>query len=227
MAGWVPADVKLVHVPFGLVLGPDGKKLKTRSGETVRLKDLLDEAVDRARAQLEERVAEEGRTETEEFKANHARTVGISAVKYSDLSQNRIGDYLFSYDKMLAMQGNTAPYMLYAYARVQGIYRKAQLETGAVSEVVFTLAETSEFDLAKHLLRLHEILAAIAQDYLPNRLCQYLFELSQKFNIFYENCPVLTAAPELRTSRLGLCDLTARTLALGLSLLGIPVVERL
>jgi len=233
MAGWVPDDVTLVHVPFGLVLGPDGKKLKTRSGDTVRLKALLDEAIERAREMIEARVAEEGRQETPEFLENFSRDVGIAAVKYADLSQNRTGDYIFSFDKMLALQGNTAPYMLYAYARVQGIYRKAKTETGsatvdgAPSDASFVLTEPSEFELAKHLLRLDEIVTGIAQDYMPNRLCAYLFELSQKFNVFYENCQVLGSAPDLRASRLGLCDLTARTLALGLSLLGIPTVERL
>ncbi len=227
-AGWIPDDVEVVHVPFGLVLGEDGKKLKTRSGETVRLKDLLDEAIHRARADLEARLQEEGREETEEFKANVAQTVGISAVKYADLSQNRTSNYIFSYDKMLALQGNTAPYLLYAYVRIQGISRKGNIDfeqLGADAKIM--LQEETELTLAKHLVQLSEILAHVEEDLLPNRLCQYLFELSQKFNQFYDRCPVLVADESLRASRLVLCNLTARTLKLGLSLLGISVVERM
>ena len=234
-AGWAGDGIQLVHVPFGLVLGPDGKKLRTRAGDTVRLRDLLDEAVDRAREMLDSRLAEENRDEPEDWRSQIARTVGIAAVKYADLSQNRASDYMFSFDKMLALQGNTAPYMLYAFVRVQGIYRKGgegaqspspfQGEGGG--EVSFRLAEPQERILAKHLLQLDEVLTKIAQDYLPNRLCQYLFELSQKFNQFYENCPVLGADADLRASRLALCGLTARTLELGLSLLGIKTVDRL
>lgn len=227
-AGWLPDEVDVVHVPFGLVQGEDGKKLKTRSGETVRLRDLLDEAVDRARADLEARIQEEGRQETPEFINHVAQVVGISAVKYADLSQNRTSNYIFSFDKMLALQGNTAPYMLYAYVRVQGISRKGQIDfeqLGAEARIV--LQEDSEFVLARHLLQLDEIVDQVGQDLFPNRLCQYLFELSQKFNQFYDRCPVLQAAEPFRTSRLALCDLTARTLKLGLSLLGIPTLERM
>ncbi|MBD1935438.1 MULTISPECIES: arginine--tRNA ligase [Cyanophyceae] len=227
-AGWIPENIKIVHVPFGLVLGEDNKKLKTRSGETVRLRDLLDEAIARTRADLETRVKEEGRSETEEFITNTAKVVGISAVKYADLSQNRTSNYVFSYDKMLALQGNTAPYMLYAYVRIQGISRKGDIDfqqLGADAKIL--LQEEAELTLAKHLLQLSEVLSDVEQDLLPNRLCQYLFELSQKFNQFYDQCNVLKAEEPLRTSRLLLCDLTARTLKLGLSLLGIPVLERM
>ncbi|MGI0485268.1 arginine--tRNA ligase [Pantanalinema rosaneae CENA516] len=394
-AGWLPDTVEVIHVPFGLVKGEDGKKLKTRSGETVRLRDLLDEAIARARFDLEIRLKEEARQETSEFVDHVAQTVGVGAVKYADLSQNRTSDYVFSYDKMLALQGNTAPYMLYAYVRIQGISRKGGIDfnnlTGdtvpvieaasATSEpphaiehslielppagmatsqfgsnwqpwltnllanwkpilltglgiyglIVFvqallglfhgintvpfaqplfeligiwatvqfatkrllfardrdelitefqafwhgtidqlaetadlnadrpvvallpkstdlpaitpvedhtlapvtletlpiSLQEETELALAKHLLQLNQILNAVEADLLPNRLCQYLFELSQKFNQFYDRCPVLQADEPLRTSRLVLCDLTARTLKLGLSLLGIPVLERM
>ncbi|MGB3208099.1 MAG: arginine--tRNA ligase [Crinalium sp.] len=227
-AGWIPDDVKVVHVPFGLVLGEDNKKLKTRSGETVRLRDLLDEAIARARTDLKTRLQEEGREETEEFIENVAKTVGISAVKYADLSQNRTSNYVFSYDKMLALQGNTAPYMLYAYVRIQGISRKGGIDfdnLGADAKIL--LQEETELVLAKHLLQLSEVLREVEQDLMPNRLCQYLFELSQKFNQFYDRCPVLQAEQAQRISRLALCDLTARTLKLGLSLLGIPVLERM
>ncbi|MEG5066088.1 arginine--tRNA ligase [Microcoleus sp. B3-A4] len=227
-AGWIPEDVEIVHIPFGLVLGEDGKKLKTRSGETVRLQDLLDEAIVRTRQDLEDRLKAEERQETEEFIANVSRTVGLSAVKYADLSQNRASNYIFSYDKMLALQGNTAPYMLYAYVRVQGIRRKGEINfdnLDAGAKVI--LQSDAELVLAKHLLQLNEVVNAVGGDLLPNRICQYLFELSQKFNQFFEQCPVLKAEEPLRTSRLILCDLTARTLKLGLELLGIKVLERM
>lgn len=226
--GWITDDVEFIHAPFGLVLGEDSKKLKTRTGETVRLRDLLDEAIAGARADLEARLQEEGRQETEEFKAAVAQAVGISAVKYTDLSQNRTSNYTFSFDKMLNLQGNTAPYLMYAYVRIQGISRKGQIDfqqLGMGAEIVFK--EETELALAKHLLQLSEILGYVEADLLPNRLCQYLFELSQKFNQFYDQCPVLSAAEPIRTSRLVLCDLTARTLKLGLSLLGISVIERM
>ena len=227
-AGWIPEEVDIEHVQFGLVQGEDGKKLKTRSGDTIRLRDLLDEAVDRARADLEARLQEEGRQETEEFIANAAQIVGISAVKYADLSQNRTSNYIFSYGKMLALQGNTAPYMLYAYVRVQGISRKGEIDFQNLgSDAKILLHEEAELTLAKHLLQLEDTLDQVGQDLFPNRLCQYLFELSQKFNQFYDRCPVLQAEASIKTSRLMLCDLTARTLKLGLSLLGIRVLERM
>ncbi|WP_008310599.1 arginine--tRNA ligase [Leptolyngbya sp. PCC 6406] len=227
-AGWIPEGVELTHVPFGVVQGEDGKKFKTRSGETVRLKDLLDEAVTRSRVDLETRIQTEGREETEEFIQTVAETVGIGAVKYADLSQNRTSNYIFSYDKMLALQGNTAPYLLYAYVRVQGISRKGTIDLSQLgTDAAVHLGDDSEFTLAKHLLQLDEVVAEVARDLLPSRLCQYLFELSQKFNQFYDRCSVLQAEEPQRTSRLILCDLTARTLKLGLSLLGIAVLERM
>ncbi|MBD2086452.1 arginine--tRNA ligase [Trichocoleus sp. ST-U3] len=227
-AGWIPDNLELVHIPFGLVLGEDGKKLKTRSGETVRLRDLLDEAIARARADLETRLKEEGREETEEFITHVAKVIGMSAVKYADLSQNRTSNYVFSYDKMLSLQGNTAPYLLYAYVRVQGISRKGNIDFEQLGmNAKILLQEETELVLAKHLLQLSEVLSDVEQDLLPNRLCQYLFELSQKFNQFYDQCQVLKAEEPVRTSRLVLCNLTARTLKLGLSLLGISVLERM
>ncbi|MBD2344378.1 arginine--tRNA ligase [Anabaena subtropica] len=230
-AGWIPDDVELVHVPFGLVLGEDGKKFKTRSGDTVRLRDLLDEAISRSHADLEVRFKEEEREETAEFINNVAEIVGISAVKYADLSQNRTSNYIFSYDKMLDLKGNTAPYMLYAYARIQGISRKGGInfaELGNNTKVI--LQHETELALAKYLLQLGEVISIVEQDLLPNRLCEYLYELSKKFNVFYDRnqgVQVLNAEEPLRTSRLVLCDLTARTLKLGLSLLGIQVLERM
>ncbi len=227
-AGWITDDVEFVHAPFGLVLGEDGSKLKTRSGEAVRLQELLDEAIVRFRAYLEAKIQEEGREETEEFKAHVAKVAGISAVKYADLSQNRTSNYIFSYDKLLATLGNTAPYLLYAYARIQSISRKGEIDfnqLGANAKIL--LQGETELILAKHILQLNEVLSAVEQDLLPNRLCQYLYELSQKFNQFFEQCPVLWSEEPVKTSRLLICDLTARTLKLGLSLLGIPVLERM
>jgi arginyl-tRNA synthetase len=227
-AGWVPAGVELTHVPFGVVQGEDGKKFKTRSGDTVRLKDLLDEAVNRARTDLETRIQAEGRQESADFIQDVAETVGLGAVKYADLSQNRTSNYIFSFDKMLALQGNTAPYMLYAYVRVQGISRKGNIDFDHLpADAHIHLQEDTEFALARHLLQLDEVLDEVARDLLPNRLCQYLFELSQKFNQFYDRCSVLQAPDPQRTSRLILCDLTAKTLKLGLRLLGISVLERM
>ncbi|MEM6597049.1 MAG: arginine--tRNA ligase [Cyanobacteria bacterium P01_C01_bin.69] len=225
-AGWVPESVELSHAPFGLVLGEDGKRLKSRSGEAVPLQALLDEAISRTRADVEARLEKEERTEPDEFIQNVAEKVGIGAIKYADLSQNRISDYTFSFDRMLDLKGNTAPYMLYAYVRVQGISRSGDVDLSQLSANV-TLTEDSEFTLAKHLLQMDVVLDEVAADLLPNRLCQYLFELSQKYNQFYDKCPVLKANEPARTSRLVLCDLTARSLKLGLSLLGIDVLERM
>ena len=227
-AGWIPESIDLTHVPFGLVQGEDGKKLKTRSGETIRLRDLLDEAIDRARQDLEARLGTDDRQETPEFMDQVARTVGLGAVKYADLSQNRTSNYIFSYDKMLALQGNTAPYLLYAYVRVQGISRKGNIDfqrNEASGNLVLT--EESEHTLIKHLLQLEDVITKVAEDLFPNRLCTYLFELSQKFNQFYDRCPILQAEEPQRSSRLALADVTARSLKLGLSLLGISVLERM
>jgi len=226
-ADWVSDDVALVHVPFGLVQGEDGKKLKTRAGDTVRLKDLLEEAIARSRQDLEQRLKQEGRRESEAFIQNAAEVIGINAVKYADLSKNRTSNYVFSFDKMLALQGNTAPYLLYAYVRIQGISRKGNIDWNNLAHQSIVLEDESELALAKHILQLSDILKEVEQDLLPNRLCQYLFELSQKFNQFYDRCPVLQAAEPQRSSRLMLADLTARTLKLGLSLLGIEVLERM
>ncbi len=227
-AGILPEDVEVVHVPFGLVLGQDGKRFKTRSSETIKLKDLLDEAIDRARNDLENRLKEEEREETSEFVDRVSQVVGLSAVKYADLSQNRTSDYKFDYDKMLDLKGNTAPYLLYAYVRPQGVSRKgninfSQLDTN--TEIVLT--EDAELTLAKHILQLEEVIKEVESSLLPNRICLYLFELSQKFNQFYEQCDILNAAEPQKTSRLILADLTARTIKLGLSLLGINVLERM
>jgi arginyl-tRNA synthetase len=228
LAQWIPAQVEITHVPFGLVLGEDGKKIKTRSGETIKLKELLDEGIDTFGKDLESRLVADQRLETPEFIANSAEVVGLSAVKYADLSQNRLSNYAFSYDKMLALQGNTAPYMLYAYARIKGISRKGGIDFDNLGDnAQIILNEELELALAKQLLQLSLIITEVERDLLPNRLCQYLFELSQKYNQFYDKHSVLQAEEPIRTSRLILSDLTAKTLKLGLDLLGIPVLERM
>lgn len=227
MAGWVPDGIKIDHVPFGVVQGEDGKKLKTRSGETVRLKDLIDEAITAAHDELDTRIQAENRSESEEFKNAVAQAIGIGAIKYADLSTNRLTNYVFSFKRMLSMQGNTAPYLMYAYVRVKGIGRKGGIDLSNLGDVSVQLNEEAELTLAKHLLRLEDTLESMADEFLPNRLCQYLFELSQKFNQFYDTCPVLSAEEPVRTSRLILSDITARTIKLGLSLLGINVLERM
>jgi arginyl-tRNA synthetase len=226
-AGWITEKHDFVHAEFGLVLGEDGKKLKTRSGEAIRLNDLLNEAIERVRNDLKARLTEENRSETEEFIEHTAKVIGISAVKYADLSHNRVSDYRFSYDKMLDLKGNTAPYLLYAYVRVQGISRKGNIDFAKLSDVKVVLEQEVELSLAKHILQFEEIIKDVEKDLLPNRICLYLFELSQKFNQFYDQCPVLQAPEPQRTSRLILADLTARTIKLGLFLLGIEVIERM
>jgi len=232
MAGWDTRDgkkIELVHVTFGSVLGEDGKPLKTRSGENVKLKELLDEAVERAKTVVEEKNPEL----PAEKKVEIAQAVGIGAVKYADYSNSRTSDYVFSFDKMLAMDGNTAPYMQYAYARVRSIERKAQTKGVDVqSELqnarILNLSEPTELDLAKHLVRYAEAVESAIGDYRPNYLTAYLYELAQKFSSFYTNCPVLDAPPERRPTRLLLCDQTACTIRHGLSrLLGIGVVEQM
>jgi arginyl-tRNA synthetase len=226
-AGIITNANQVVHVPFGLVKGEDGKKLKTRAGDTIRLKDLLSEAVSHARQDLATRLETEERQETPEFIENVAQLVGIAAVKYADLSQNRTSDYIFSFDKMLALQGNTAPYMLYAYARIQSISREGGIDFSQLSAGEIVLEAETELALAKNLLQFADVIQTVEFTFLPNRLCDYLYELSKVFNRFYENCPILKAQDPQRRSRLLLCDLTAKTLKLGLSLLGIPVLSRM
>ncbi|MFN9071863.1 MAG: arginine--tRNA ligase [Cyanobacteriota bacterium] len=227
-AGWVPEGGRLEHVPFGLVQGDDGKKLKTRSGDTVRLKDLMEEAVQRAEADLRSRLAEEGRQEEEPFIAAVATAVGLGAVKYADLATNRITNYQFSFDRMLALQGNTAPYLLYAVVRLAGIVRRGG--EAAAAEAVpdpLVFSDPLEWALVRELLKFDSVILEVEEDLLPNRLCSYLFELSQCFNRFYDQVPVLKAEAAERGSRLALCRLCAETLKLGLGLLGIPTLSRM
>ena len=228
MTGWATKD-RLKHVMFGSVLGDDGSPLKTRSGENVKLKELLDEAVERAKAVVEEKNPDLPADKKQEI----ARAVGIGAVKYADYSNNRTSDYVFSFDKMLAMEGNTAPYMQYAYARIKSIERKAQsrdvdVQTELAGVKALSLTDPAELDLAKYLLRYAEAIQAAVADYRPNYLTSYLYELAQKFSVFYTSCPVLVAGPDKRPTRLLLCDLTARIIEHGLNdLLGIEVIEQM
>ena len=227
-ARWQPdaaKKVKLVHVGFGKILGDDGKPFKTRSGDTVKLGDLLDEAEERAYKIVSEKSPDLPEAKKKEI----ARVVGLGAVKYADLLPNRQSDYVFNWDKMLALQGNTAPYLQYAYARIQSIFRKAE-ETSNIQHPTSSiqLAAPEELALAKHFLNFGLTLEAVADELRPNYLCNYLFELAGKFTSFYENCPVLKAEDEAtRNSRLTLCALTARVLKQGLETLGIETVEQM
>jgi arginyl-tRNA synthetase len=226
-ARWQPEaakKVKLVHVGFGKILGDDGKPFKTRSGDTVKLDELLDEAEERAFKIVSEKNAELPEAQRKEI----ARVVGLGAVKYADLLPNRQTDYVFSWDKMLALQGNTAPYLQYAYARIRSIFRKAVTFNIQHSTLNIQLGAAEETALAKHLLNFGLTLEAVAEELRPNFLCNYLYELAGKFTGFYENCPVLKAEDEAtRSSRLALCDLTARVLKQGLETLGIETIEQM
>jgi len=256
-AGWAGPGVKLEHVSFGQVLGEDRKLLRTRTGGAVKLAELLDEAEARAARLLEEKLAAEDADYRASFSVDEkreiARRIGIGAVKYADLARDRNSDYVFSWDSMLALQGNTAPYLLYAYARIRSIYRKASggrssaLSSAAVGEgstlppagadqrstllgdvAPIVLRDPTERALALRLARLREAIDAVAGELLPHILCGYLYDLAADFMRFYEACPVLDAPDEAtRRSRLRLCDLTARTLRLGLGLLGIETIERM
>ena len=209
------------HIPFGSILGEDRKLMKTRSGENVPLRELLDEAVARARKIVEQKNPEL----SEEEKSDVARKIGIGAIKYADLSQYRMTDYVFSWDRMLSLQGNTAPYLQNAYVRIRSIFRKAGEEISSAPPII--LAEQTELQLAKRVTQFAEIVPAVLNDFRPNVLANYLFELANSFHAFYEACPVLKADEPTRTSRLALSELTARTLRRGLDLLGIQVPEKM
>ena len=222
-AGYIdPSKTRLDHVAFGLVLNDAGKKFKTRSGETEKLLDLLLEAILRAKKILSERLPEATNEELEHL----AKVIGIDAVKYADLSCNRIKDYAFSYDRMLKFEGNTAVFLLYSYVRVQGIKRKSKKDVEALMETgSITLTHPSEIDLGLHLRRFNEVLVMTARDLLPHRLSDYLYSLAEKFNAFFRDCHV--EGTEEEESRLLLCELTAKILAKGLHLLGLGVVDRM
>jgi len=216
---------ELVHVAFGTMMGSDGKPFKTREGGTVKLMDLLDEAESRAY----DLVSEKNPDLPEHEKREIARKVGIGGVKYADLAQNRTSDYVFSWDKMLSLAGNTAPYMQYAYARIRSIFRKGEhdeAETRGDASPI-PVPDPAEAALGKMLLRFPETLDRALADYRPNVLAAYLYDLAQAFTAFYDACPVLKSPEPTRTHRLRLCDLTARVIAKGLNLLGIETAERM
>jgi arginyl-tRNA synthetase len=229
-AGWAGEEVALDYVPFGKILGEDKKPFKTRSGGVVKLSDVLDEAVVRARAALESRDRGLAPEELERI----ARAVGIGAVKYADLSSDRIKDYVFDYDRMLALEGNTAPYLQYAYVRVQSILRRANEEPASSPPAVagarggLLVTDPVERQLMLLLLRLPRVVEQVARSLEPHRLCGYLYEVASQVHQFHERCPVLKAPdPSIRQSRIILSELAGRTLALGLGLLGVTVVDRM
>ena len=228
---WGFQEVELEHVSFGTVLGEDGRPYKTRSGTAVGLSGLLDEAVERAQKIVSDNDDDRDKPLLDpQERRQVAERIGIGAIKYADLAHNRTSDYVFSYDKMLAMTGNTAAYMQYSYARVRSIFAKGKVDLDALraSGAPVMLERPEERALAIALLQFSEALERVAEDYRPNHLTAYLFDLASKYSSFFENCPVLKAeGQELRTSRLLLCDLTARTIARGLQLLGIEVVEQM
>ena len=225
-AKWIPEDCKVNHVPFGLVQGIDGKKLKTREGETIKLKDLLKESVKRAKNDLIKRINADNRKEDDEFIERTAKVIGIGAVKYADLSQNRITNYQFSFDKMLSLNGNTAPYLLYTLVRISGINRKRESDKEIINQKI-SFDEDCEWKLIKKLLKFDEVIISIEKDLTPNRLCIYLFELCQIFNRFYDQVPILKTESNKKFSRLMLCTMTQKTLKLSLDLLGIESLERM
>jgi arginyl-tRNA synthetase len=212
---------KMTHIAFGSILGPDGKMFKTRSGETVGLLEVIDEAIERARTAAEEK--DQGLSDTE--KDEIARIIGTGAVKYAELSQNRLTDYKFSWDKMLSLQGNTAPYLLNAYVRTRSIFRK--LEGAVTLTDDLTITEPAERALALKLAQFAENTHDILDDHRPNLLANYLYELANTYHSFYEACPVLRAEGAVKNTRLTLCEATSRVLKTGLGLLGIQTTERM
>ncbi|MEX9823318.1 arginine--tRNA ligase [Raoultella planticola] len=223
-AGYVPESVPLEHHMFGMMLGKDGKPFKTRAGGTVKLADLLDEALERARRLVAEKNPDMPAAELEQL----ANAVGIGAVKYADLSKNRTTDYVFDWDNMLAFEGNTAPYMQYAYTRVLSVFRKAEVDEQALAAAPVIITEAREAQLAARLLQFEETLTVVAREGTPHVMCAYLYDLAGLFSGFYEHCPIITAESDTaRNSRLKLAQLTARTLKQGLDTLGIETVERM
>ncbi|HQZ36350.1 MAG TPA: arginine--tRNA ligase, partial [Ilumatobacteraceae bacterium] len=224
MAGWLVPPARAVHVAFGSVLGADRKMFKTRSGDSVKLQDLLTEGVERATIAVRDKNPDMPRAEQEAV----GRAVGMGAIKYADLSTDRIKDYIFDWDRMLAFEGNTAPYLQYAHARICSIFRKADVDRESVRSTATVIGEAQERSLALQLLQFDAAVHDTVDKFSPHRMCTYLFDLAQAFTAFYEACPVLKDGFEAsRDSRLALCDLTARVMEQGLSLLGIDAPERM
>jgi arginyl-tRNA synthetase len=223
-AGWVPESTELTHVAFGNVLGADRKILKSRSGEVVKLDALLTESVERAAVSVKEKNAELPAAQQAEV----ARQIGIGAVKYADLSTDRIKDYVFDWERMLAFEGNTSPYLQYAHARICSIFRRTGVDRAAVRGITPTLGHSAERALTVRLLQFDTAVWDTLDKYSPHRLCTYLYELASEFSSFYEHCPILRAdSEEQKMSRLALCDFTARVMERGLALLGIESPEQM
>jgi len=220
-AGWLPENVEMRHVAFGNVLGSDKKMLKSRSGDSVKLSSLLDEAVERATTAVREKNPDLEPAAQDAI----ARMVGIGAVKYADLSTDRVKDYIFDWDRMLSFDGNTAPYLQYAHARICSIFRRAGIDRSSLDGSVLALVAKEERELALAVLQFDSAVWDTIDKASPHRLCTYLYEVATAFTSFYENCPVLKSDEPLRSSRLVLCDATARVLKTGLGLLGIDAPE--
>ncbi len=226
-AGYVPESVTLEHHMFGMMLGKDGKPFKTRSGGTIKLSDLLDEAIENADAKLHALIMDKNPDMSQDELRSVINAVGIGAVKYADLSKNRTTDYIFDWDNMLALEGNTAPYMQYAYTRVASIFKRAGIEENSLTGDL-QLVDDREKALATRLLQFEETLYAVAREGTPHTMCSYLYDVAGLFSGFYENCPILNHDDQaIRNSRLQLAALTARTLKQGLDTLGIETVERM
>ena len=223
LAGWLVPPAEARHVAFGSVLGPDRKMLKTREGDAIKLTSLIDEAVERAGA----KVLEKNPDLPADERADLARKIGIGAVKYADLSNDRIKDYVFDWNRMLAFEGNTAAYVMYCCARSNSIFRKGAVDQGSVSGAELTIEAAAEHALAAALLRFGSTVRRVAETLEPHHLCGYLFEVAGLFATFYQACPVLQAEGSTRRSRLALCELTARVLGRGLDLLGIEAPARM
>ena len=211
------------HVSFGLVLGPDGGKLKSRSGEAIRLLDLLNEAIERASVAVLERNPDISREDLRIL----ARSIGIGAVKYSDLKSDRTKDYIFDWDKMLSFEGETGPYIQYAHARINSILNKERHSQGGTEVTSFELSSEHEMKLAREVLKYPEAVDHALADLAPSRICKHLHKMSQAFGSFYENCPVLTENKEIRDQRIELCRITGRILEHGLNLLGMDAPSRM
>ncbi len=223
MAGWLAPPTEAVHVQFGVVLGEDRRRLRSRSGEPVKFVDLLDEAVERAAAAI----AEKNPDLDDEARAEVANAIGIGAVKYAELSTDRVKDYIFDWDRLLAFEGNTAPYLQYAHARICSLFRRAEVERDDASVWPITIGEDAERELALQILAYPTAVAAVLDGYSPHKLCNYAYDLATAFTSFYEKCPILRSDEEVKKSRLALADLTARVLAAALGLLGIEAPERM
>ena len=223
-AGYVPDSFQLEHKNFGMMLGKDGKPFKTRSGDTVKLADLLDEAIERAGVLI----SQKSTALSEQEKADVIEAVGIGSVKYADLSKNRTTDYVFDWDNMLSFEGNTAPYMQYAYTRIRSIFNRSQIDLSEVEQAQLSITDEKERALAIKLLQFEEAIQIVAKDGTPHVLCAYLYELAGVFSSFYEHCPILNNDDQqVKLSRLKLALLTERTLKQGLDLLGIKTVEKM